>query len=55
MGTGIGLSVVKNIIEVHKGQIKLENNLSENSSVFGATVTLLIPKTLSIDSETMND
>ena len=55
MGTGIGLSVVKNIIEVHKGQIKLDNNLSENSTVLGATVTLLIPKTLSIDSETMND
>ncbi|MEK9994579.1 MAG: ATP-binding protein, partial [Hydrogenophilales bacterium] len=47
MGTGIGLSVVKNIIEVHKGQIKLDNNISENSSVIGAIVTLIIPKTLS--------
>ena len=55
MGTGIGLSVVKNIIEVHKGQIKLDNNISENSSVIGAIVTLIIPKTLTIDSEMMND
>ncbi len=55
MGTGIGLSVVKNIIEVHKGQIKLDNNISENNSVIGAIVTLIIPKTLSVDSEMMND
>ena len=55
MGTGIGLSVVKNIIEVHKGIIKLDNNLTENNSVIGAIVTLIIPKTLNNDLEMMNE
>jgi len=39
-GIGIGLSIVKALVDAHKGEIKIESKLN-----IGTTVTLLFPKT----------
>ena len=55
MGTGIGLSVVKNIMEVHKGEINLKNEISDEKKIVGAIVELTLPKSLGSNSEKIND
>ena len=55
MGTGIGLSVVKNIIEVHKGQLNLKNDTTSDKSISGAIVEIILPKSLDNNSEKIND
>ena len=55
MGTGIGLSVVKNIMEVHKGEINLKNEISNEKKIIGAIVELILPKSLGSNSEKIND
>jgi nitrogen fixation/metabolism regulation signal transduction histidine kinase len=42
-GTGLGLAIVKKIIEEHKGNIKIENILSDEVSSSGAMITISIP------------
>ncbi|MDP3210130.1 ATP-binding protein [Methylotenera sp.] len=42
-GTGLGLAIVKKIIEEHKGNIKIENVLSNEANGSGAMITISIP------------
>jgi len=42
-GTGLGLAIVKKIIEEHKGNIKIENVLSNEANGSGAIITISIP------------
>jgi len=42
-GTGLGLAIVKKIIEEHKGNIKVENVLSNEANSSGAIITISIP------------
>ncbi|WP_036300918.1 sensor histidine kinase [Methylotenera sp. L2L1] len=42
-GTGLGLAIVKKIIEEHKGNIKIENVLSDEANSAGAIITISIP------------
>jgi nitrogen fixation/metabolism regulation signal transduction histidine kinase len=42
-GTGLGLAIVKKIIEEHKGNIKIENVLSNEANGSGAIITPSIP------------
>jgi nitrogen fixation/metabolism regulation signal transduction histidine kinase len=42
-GTGLGLAIVKKIIEEHKGNIKIENALSNEANGSGAIITISIP------------
>jgi len=42
-GTGLGLAIVKKIIEEHKGNIKIENVLSNEANDSGAIITISIP------------
>ena len=42
-GTGLGLAIVKKIIEEHKGNIKIENVLSDEANSAGAMITISIP------------
>jgi len=39
-GIGIGLSIVKALVDAHKGKIKIESKLN-----VGTTVTVFFPKT----------
>ena len=55
MGTGIGLSVVKNIIEVHKGDLNLKNDTTSDKTISGAIVEIILPKSLDNNSEKIND
>ena len=55
MGTGIGLSVVKNIIEVHKGELNLKNGITSDKRISGAIVEIILPKSLDSNSEKIND
>ncbi|GAL68018.1 hybrid sensor histidine kinase/response regulator transcription factor [Jejuia pallidilutea] len=52
-GTGIGLSIAKNIIELHKGDIKVTNNTNNQGSVF--TVSLPLGKAHLNDTEILDD
>jgi len=54
MGTGIGLSMVKNIMEAHEGMINLDNKISEDGSLDGAIVEISISKLLPNNSEKIN-
>ncbi len=42
-GTGLGLAIVKKIIEEHRGNIKIENVLSNEANGSGAIITISIP------------
>lgn len=42
-GTGLGLAIVKKIIEEHKGNIKVENVLTNKANGSGAIITISIP------------
>tara|TARA_Y100000590_G_scaffold470715_1_gene668343 strand:+ start:3931 stop:6156 length:2226 start_codon:yes stop_codon:yes gene_type:complete len=54
MGTGIGLSVVKNIIDVHNGELLLDN-IIKGSKVIGAKVQIKIPLNLESNTEKINE
>ncbi|MCZ7667301.1 MAG: ATP-binding protein [Chloroflexi bacterium] len=45
-GTGLGLSVVKELVNLHQGEIKIESELN-----VGATVTLFLPGAPRLSSE----
>ena len=42
-GTGLGLPMVKKILEEHKAKITLENILSESNAILGARVNIVFP------------
>ncbi|MEN2398914.1 two-component regulator propeller domain-containing protein [Flavobacterium sp. MC2016-06] len=52
-GTGIGLSIVKNIVKLHKGNIDVVNKTAEEGVVF--TVTLPLGREHLLDSEIIED
>ncbi|PQJ71728.1 two-component regulator propeller domain-containing protein [Polaribacter butkevichii] len=52
-GTGIGLSIVKNIIDLHKGEIKVRNNENNKGSIF--SVELLLGRDHINDDEIIED
>ncbi|GAA4291067.1 hybrid sensor histidine kinase/response regulator transcription factor [Aestuariibaculum suncheonense] len=52
-GTGIGLSIVKNIVDLHKGKIIVRNNKNDKGSVF--LVQLLLGRDHLEDSEILHD
>jgi signal transduction histidine kinase len=43
MGTGLGLSISNNIVETHKGKIRVSSDKEE-----GSTFTILIPSDLKV-------
>jgi len=43
-GTGLGLYLVKHLVEAHHGEVKVESKVGE-----GSTFTVLLPKNLSLD------
>ncbi len=42
-GTGLGLPMVKKIVEEHKAKISIENRLSDAGKILGARVTIVFP------------
>jgi signal transduction histidine kinase/ligand-binding sensor domain-containing protein/DNA-binding response OmpR family regulator len=52
-GTGIGLSIAKNIVSLHKGKIEIRNNKNDEGSVF--SVVLPIGKAHLINEEIIKD
>ncbi|MBD0724708.1 hybrid sensor histidine kinase/response regulator [Flavobacterium sp. L1I52] len=52
-GTGIGLSIVKSIVDLHKGKISVKSNENDEGSVF--TVELLLGREHLLDSEIIPD
>ena len=42
--SGLGLSIVKQILEVHKGLIKVENRLGKNKKIIGAKFIITLKK-----------
>ena len=43
--SGLGLSISKQIIDVHKGIIRAENRLDKNGKILGSRFTILLKKT----------
>ncbi|WP_163397420.1 two-component regulator propeller domain-containing protein [Flavobacterium fluviatile] len=52
-GTGIGLSIAKNIVDLHKGRITVRKNINNIGSIF--SVTLLLGRLHLADSEIIPD
>jgi len=52
-GTGIGLFIVKNIVDLHKGQIAVQSNTDQAGSIF--SVTLFLGRAHLQDSDIMQD
>ena len=42
--SGLGLSISKQIIETHKGSIKVENRINKSGKIIGARFIIIIPK-----------
>ena len=42
-------------MEVHKGEINLKNEISDEKKIVGAIVELTLPKSLGSNSEKIND
>lgn len=42
-GTGLGLPMVKKILDEHKAKISIENKLADDKTVLGARVTIVFP------------
>tara|TARA_Y100000590_G_scaffold464494_1_gene634091 strand:+ start:2550 stop:4136 length:1587 start_codon:yes stop_codon:yes gene_type:complete len=42
--SGLGLSIAKQIIDIHKGEIKVENRLGRNNKILGAKFSVILPK-----------
>ena len=42
--SGLGLSIVKQILEVHKGVIRVENRLGKNKKIIGAKFIITLKK-----------
>ena len=43
-GYGIGLNLVKNIMEKLKGEIRVRDNISENKEIIGSIIEIILPK-----------
>ena len=52
-GTGIGLSIVKNIVDLHKGKISVRNNANDKGSIF--CVELFLGRNHLNDNEIIKD
>ena len=44
--SGLGLSIVKQILDVHRGLIKVENRLDKNKKTIGAKFIIILQKTI---------
>ena len=44
--SGLGLSIVKQILDVHKGVIKVENRTEKNKKIDGAKFTIIFEKVI---------
>ena len=44
LASGLGLSIVKQILDVHKGLIKVENKTKKNKKIIGAKFTIILKK-----------
>jgi two-component system sensor histidine kinase ChvG len=42
--SGLGLSIARQIVEAHGGQIRAENRLGEDGAVLGARFTVALPQ-----------
>ena len=42
--SGLGLSIARQIVEAHGGQIRAENRLGEDGAVLGARFTVILPE-----------
>ncbi len=49
--SGLGLSISKQIIEAHKGQIFAENKLDQNKNIIGANIIILLNEFKKINSK----
>ena len=42
--SGLGLSISKQIIDVHNGSIQVKNRMDKNGKIFGAQFTIFLKK-----------